>query len=219
MNRKFSVLTAILLFACSTIINAVEEGDINSTVPKEFPRIPIATVQRYQASVIDVTLEQTSVQRLRLSGPQTLILDPLPGYQSVATEGQCSTRFELQHAPTFRVEFFAFPARNFGFPLNDESLNLYAQGLSLNFQAEQEFKIIELAAFNGVGPAKFRIFGKRARTLRYSYRNEDTDLVVGENWIENDGTLYMVRVQAPRRSFAREYKEVKASFNSISVQE
>lgn len=218
MNRKLNILIAILAFAHCHTINASGTEGVNSIVPSEFPSIPIATIQRYEASIIDTTLEQTRVKRLRLNGPQTLIMDPLLGYYPVNTEGQCSARFELQYSSIFRVEFFAFPARDFGYPLNDESLNLYAQGLSQSFLPEQEFKIIELSAFNGAGPAKFRILGNRARTIRYSYRNDDTVLVIGENWVENEGTIYMVRIQAPQRSFAREYKEVKASFNSIGVQ-
>jgi hypothetical protein len=154
--------------------------------------------------------------RLQLQGRITMVMDPLADHFSIPTDGRCSARFELRNAPDITVEFLTFPSTAFGHALNDATLNLYLEGISRQYSQQQAFEIIEPAAFTENGPAQFRILGQRAHTLRYGFLKDQSPYICGENWIERNGTVHIVRIQAPAHAFELEFSEVKAILNSMT---
>jgi hypothetical protein len=211
--------TLLILIAAAAALKPATLAAQATSEEVIYPAIPLAALESYQASIFDEPLESMRMPRLRLAGSRTLTMDIIPEHNAVPTQGECSARFEITNAPDFKVEFFSFPAARFEFELDDATLNLYLKGLSLSHTPEQAFKIIEESAFDENGPAKFRILGQRAMTVRYSYQIEERTLVYGENWIERDGTIYIVRVIAPQRTFDLQFQDVRVVFNSISEQE
>jgi hypothetical protein len=184
--------------------------------PQDYPTIPISALDRYQASIVEEQVELMRIPRLRLDGRHVFVMNLIDGHLSIPTDGQCSTRLENRHAPDIKVEFLAFPESSFEYTLNDETLNLYLEGLQLRHKPEQAFKILEPSAFTERGPSKFRIMGQRAMTIRYSLQTDGATTVYGENWIKRDGSIYIVRTQAPQRVFSRQYEDVRIAFNSMS---
>jgi len=212
MLSRYIALVAIAL-SCSFHLCADQD---QAAPAQSYPRIPTAALDRYQVSVVDEQVETMSLPRLRLTGRKTLQMDLLADHISVPTAGRCSARFLIEHAPDFKVEFFAFPTASLGHPLNDDTLNLYLEGLKLRHKPEQAFAILEPSAFTESGRSKFRILGQRAMTVRYSFKLEDKTVACGENWIERDGTIYMVRILAPARTFDIQFDDVRGAFNSIT---
>lgn len=206
------------LFRISFLVLAILffGGHAATAQEQDYPTIPYSALKPYKASTVEEKLEAMRMTRLRLDGPISILSDPLEGHISTGTEGKSSARFELRNAPQFTVEILTFPHADFEYELNDQILNLYLKGLSLQYKPEQNYQILEEAAFTTVGPAKFRILGQRAHSFRYSYQDEEQTIVYGENWIERDSYIHIVRICAPQRGFDLHFREVKAALNSMA---
>ncbi|MDQ8193362.1 hypothetical protein QEH59_02930 [Coraliomargarita sp. SDUM461004] len=206
---------AILVIATILASLQLTADTDKSTAHKSYPAIPTSALQPYQVSSYEETLETMRLPRLRLIGPKVLQMDPLPDYHSVPTHGECSTRLVIDQTQNFKIEFLAFSTAHFPHALSDATLNLYLQGMQLRQTPEKAFTILEESAFTENGRSKFRIFGQRAMTIRYSVKNDAQTLVCGENWIERGGNIYIVRIQAPAHVFASQFKEARLAFNSL----
>jgi hypothetical protein len=180
-----------------------------------WPAIPTNALDSYRVTVVQEQLESTLLPRWQLQGQRTLQMDPIDGHIAARTQGDASARFVIESAPEFKVELFSFPSDAFEWELEDETLNLYLQGKQVAHSPEQNFKILEESAFSNTGPSKFRILGRRAYTIRYSYEDVGATLVCGENWVEIGDHFYIVRVTAPTRGFDLQYEDARVAFNSI----
>lgn len=212
MLRRHATLLAITILS-SFHLHAEQQKPASA---QTYPAIPTAALEHYTVSVVDEQVETMRLPRLRLTGRKTLQMDILANHISMPSKGQCSARLAIANSPDIKIEFLIFSSTSFQYPLNDDSLNLYLAGLKLRHKPSQAFTILEESAFNENGRAKFRILGQRAMTIRYSFQHDDQTIICGENWIERDGTIYIVRVQAPSRAFSSEYEDARATLNSIS---
>ncbi|MGZ0657205.1 hypothetical protein ACWPKO_03915 [Coraliomargarita sp. W4R53] len=212
MLRHSIALVAITLFS-SFHLHAQQEEPLPT---QAYPTIPTAALDPYQISIVDENVEAMRLPRLRLTGRKVLQMDILADHISIPSKGQCSAQLAVTNAPDFKIEFFAFPTSSFQHPLNDKTLNLYLEGLRLRHKPAQDFTILEESAFTERGRSKFRILGQRAMTIRYSSKKEHTTMVFGENWIERDKTIYMVRVSAPVSAFNLQFEDARTAFNSLS---
>ena len=163
-------------------------------------------------------LESMQVDRLWLRGNIEIKMDPIPGHRVEPAQGQASARFALRNATGYTIDFLAFPSRSFGHRVDNDTLNAYLDGLALRHKPEQAFKVIRHSEFRESGPSDFRLLGKRAHHIRYSYVKEETRHSVAESWVEDEGTIYLVRVTAPSSGFEIQVREAQNAFANMSKQ-
>ena len=180
----------------------------------QIPRILISSVDHYKVSVYQETIETMQMDRIRMTGRKDILIDPIPQHYWNAAAKDVSARFELKGAPEFKIDVISFPKNSFPHSLTPETLNAYLEGRRLA-HTDQSFEILESPEIT-TGPAKFRIFGERALTLRYSSSQDEIKSVRAENWVEYDQIIYIVAIEAPANAFQLEFRDAKSSFNSMS---
>ncbi len=182
-----------------------------------FPAIPEGMIERYSAEPFAERVESFAMERLLLKGRHPILMDYIPGHRFVGNSN-ASAFFDIRFNPGYQTSFFVFPENTFGAALSPESLNLYLRGKATKAPPVMRFEIIENASPT-TGPAKFRIFGMRALTIRYTHLVEGKAVTTGENWIENDGTIFVVTVRAPSEGFERYFERVRVALSSMNLVE
>lgn len=158
-------------------------------------------------------LESFFVTRLRLSGPIVFTMDPIPGFQPA--EGGGPEAFVHYATSAARIDLRSFAPEDFGTKLSAQSLTAYLDRLAASHPPGQHFEILEAPAVTN-GPARFRFLGKRALTLRYAYDQEGKRTVRAENWVEAEGLIHVISIEAPRDAFDRHFEAARASFNAAA---
>ena len=161
------------------------------------------------------------LDRTRLKGRTDILLDPIPSHRWVRNEPGVSACFHVSLAPDFKIKLISFPKSALKYPLDVATLTAYLNGLSLKFE-QQHFEILEVPEVT-TGRSKFRIFGKRALTLRYSLdvgpvgSDELKRITRGENWVLYDDVIHIVIIEAPSNSFDQYYKDARNYLKSMSL--
>ncbi|TVP75494.1 MAG: hypothetical protein EA353_13735 [Puniceicoccaceae bacterium] len=180
----------------------------------DYPRIPVAAVERYAASTISEVIESMNVP-LTLMRSSSLVfkMDPIDNHIAVEPPAGVSARLTHYANPALKVDLISFKKANFGHNLSEATLNAYLLGRAQDFTEEQAFKILNEPAFT-TGPARFRFFGVRSVPLSYSFLEKDVQLTREENWFDIDGYIHIISVEAPSRFFISYFESIRVPFNS-----
>lgn len=154
------------------------------------------------------------MERIRMTGSKDILIDPIPQHYWDAAAKDVSARFELKGAPEFKVDVISFPKSSFPHSLTPETLIAYLEGRRIT-HTDQNFEILEYPEVT-TGRAKFRMFGERALTLRYSFSQKESKIIRAENWVEYDQIIYIVAIEGPANAFHLQFRDAKSSFNSMS---
>ncbi|MGB0744202.1 MAG: hypothetical protein ACPGSB_06720 [Opitutales bacterium] len=203
----FGALPLFLVLASGLRANPSSPSD-----PAEYPRIPTSALVNYEVSTYEETVETMIMERVWLKGPKDILFDPVPNMKTT-TNQPGKVRFFNRSSPLLTFEFLTFPSAAFPWKVTPPTLNSYLQGKALTL-AESNFEVIEAPEIT-TGPAKFRILGQRALTIRYSFDTKQGKIIRGENWLEKDGMIHVVIVEGTPNGFSRHFKEVKACLNSM----
>lgn len=180
------------------------------------PSIPYGSLASYTVSFEGELLETMQMERLWLRGPITIKMDPITGHTPAPTKGRASARFQIESLPEFQVDLLTFASRSFPHTLNDDTLNAYLDGLAAKQSPESAFEILEYSQFSPEGESKFRMLGRRAHQIIYSYTTQESGrITVAENWLEKDDLIHVVKVYAPEDKFALQLRDVRLNFSSM----
>lgn len=204
-------LKLFFLFSIASAPLAAEQA------PKPAPTIPYGSLLKYSAGVEYETLESMQLKRLLLNGPIRIRIDPFGGYSPVPAQEGASIRFQIDAAPQFQVDLLSLPKSSFPYELNDQTLNAYVDGMAARQAPERAFTVISYSDYSPEGASKFRILSRRARQIIYEFTDPQAGRMrVAENWVEIDGYIHIVKVQAPASHFEFQLRIVGDSFSSAS---
>jgi hypothetical protein len=205
-----TLLTAMAISSC--VISALHAETRTPVL------IPYAQLDHYRAKETTERVELMALDRLQLIGPQTIQMDRLNDY-NVTTEVQdSSATFTHIHTSDIQFLFYSFPSSAFKHSFSVATINAYLDNLSRTKPPEANFEILELAQ-ETTGKAKFRIFGNKALTTQYAIDMDDRRFIVADNWIEEDGNIYMISVITPEKNFAPIFKSIRKQLNSMYIVE
>ncbi|MFP4261191.1 MAG: hypothetical protein ACLFS1_08950 [Opitutales bacterium] len=180
---------------------------------EEIFQIPVNKLDRYQASTYTDQVESYEMERTRLIGKEDLIYEIIPDMIVDRDVTNASIAFSNRWAPLNRYELTRFPAdaidRDFGLEL----IQAYLNGRALELE-EQGFEVT-LAPEVTTGPARFRILGQRTISFTYAYIKDEQRILRGENWVEIDGIIYIVAIEAPESNFRRFFERARVAMNSM----
>ena len=180
------------------------------------PTLPFGSLATYTVSYEDERLETMQMERLWMRGPITIQMDPIDGHRPVPAKGAASARFQIEGLPAFRVELLTFPVSSFPHEVEDDILNAYLDGMAAAQPPEKAFEILEYSEFSPEGESKFRMLGRRAHQIIYSYTDQEKGrITVAENWLKKDGLVHVVKVSAPEDGFALQLRDVRLTFTSM----
>ncbi len=203
----------ISLFIASALIFAQLSTQAQTPTP---PSIPLSALDSYTVAETSEQLESISMTRIKLQGPVSIIIDPIDNYREAETAHNCSVEFTMRRHPEYKVKFYSFRKNAFNAELNADSLNLYLHKLQQTADPLVQFELLELPDNTTVGPAKFRILGKRAFTMRYRFLANEKLITRSESWIEDQGRIFVVAIEAPSESFEPKFQFIKATLNSMA---
>ena len=186
-----------------------------ATSEEEVFKIPLNRIDRYKPSIYGETVDSTRMSRVRLKGRNDLLYDPIPNMIWQRGYPLASAAFYNRLEPRIRYEVTSFSAdlleQDFGVALVMSYLRSKEQEY-----AEAGYEIL-LAPEKTTGAARFRLFGQRALSFTYSFMREEQLIIRGENWIERDGVIHIVAIEAPtRRAFDAFFERVRQAMNSMS---
>lgn len=161
-------------------------------------------------------VEALAIERIRIKGTKDIMFDPVPGMK-LSDQKPGKVLYFSRSSPQHTFEILSFHSKAFPAEVNASTLQLYLQGRAIDL-AKKNFEIIEAPVVT-TGPAKFRILGERALTLRYAFDTEQGRIIRGENWLEKDGMVHVVAIQGTPNGFNRHFKRVKAALNSMTYLE
>jgi hypothetical protein len=204
----FTLLFLLTLLTGGLQISAVPEGEVVF-------RIPYQKIDRYQASIYEEVVEATTMNRVRLTGRKDLVYDPVDGMILDQNYPLASAAFTSRFDPTLRYEVTSFSANLLNIDFGVDLLLAYLRHKTVEL-GESNYSLL-LAPEKTTGPARFRIFGKRALSFTYSFTRDELTVVRGENWIEKDGVIHIVAIEASnQQSFDRFFERVRQATNSMS---
>ena len=96
-----------------------------------------------------------------------------------------------------------------------KKLDLMLEDVVRAFELKEQGFEVTLAPEVTTGPARFRILGQRTISFNYAYTKDEQRILRGENWVEIDGTIYIVAVEAPGPNFRRFFERVRVAMNSM----
>lgn len=175
--------------------------------------IPVDRLNPYQASTYTERVESYEMQRTRLTGKDDLIYEIIPGMVWDREASNVSIAFANRWAPLNRYEVLRFPSSAIEKPFGIELIKAYLDGQAVKLE-EQGFEVV-LPPEVTTGPAKFRILGQRTLSFSYAYLKDEQRVVRGENWVEIDGVIYIVAIEAPEANFRRFFELVRVAMNSM----
>jgi hypothetical protein len=176
-------------------------------------QIPINQLDRYQASTYTDQVESYEMERTRLIGKEDLIYEILPDMIVDRDALTASIAFFNRWAPLNRYELTRFSADAIDGEFGLELIQAYLNGRAFELK-EQGFEVT-LAPEVTTGPARFRILGQRTISFNYAYTKDEQRILRGENWVEIDGIIYIVAVEAPGPNFRRFFERVRVAMNSM----
>ena len=180
------------------------------------PSIPLNALDSYKVADTSERLESISMTRIHMQGPVSIIIDPIDNYRKADTPDACSVQFTKRRNPEYKVKFYSFRKTAFNSALNADSLNLYLNNLKQTADPTVQFEVLEIPDDKTVGPAKFRILGKRAFTMRYRFLASEESTTRSESWVEDQGRIFVVAVEAPTEFFEPQFQYIKATLNSMA---
>ncbi len=152
--------------------------------------------------------------RIRLSGRRDLIYDLVDFMQWHQEYQFASVAFYHRIDPRMRYEVTSLPANRLPMKFGVELLENYLRGREAAL-AEFDYELL-LAPEVSTGPARFRILGQRALPIMYSFVRGDDRIIRGENWVEINGTVHIVAVEAHNETVFRSFSErVRLAMNSM----
>ncbi|MEO0511003.1 MAG: hypothetical protein AAF065_14225 [Verrucomicrobiota bacterium] len=197
------VLAAIILLSTATLVGQ----EIT------YPRIPVHLLDKYKVTEHEEVVEMMTMTRVRIKGRKEITFDPVPNMM-LWDKNPGQARFYHRAAPQLTFEILSFPVSAFRYELSEKMLEEYLKGQEKAF-VERNFEVIEPPEL-GTGPAKFRILGERALTLRYAFDTEQGRLLRGENWLEKDDMIHVVVIDGTPELFDNHFKRIKAGLNSMT---
>lgn len=180
--------------------------------------LPYPKIERYQPTVIKETVETILVERMRLEGKRNLIYEPIVDMNWQRDYQFASVRFTHRVEPQLCYEVTTFSAQHLVTDFGVELLKAYLRGKEKAL-AKSGFEIL-LPPEQSTGPARFRILGARALSFTYAYLNGENRIIRGENWIEHEGVVHIVAIEAPNEtSFKLFFERVRVAMNSMQYPE
>mgnify|MGYP005862160655 CR=1 FL=1 len=197
-------LIPVLLFAASVLL--AEEAE-------EIFQIPYDQLDRYQASTHTVLAESTDVELTRITGKDDLVYDIIPGMVWDRQASNVSIAFVNRSAPLNRYEVLRLPGSAIEQDISPELIEAYLNGQALKL-AEQGFEVVLPPEVN-TGPARFRFLGRRALSFTYAFLKDEERVLRGENWVEIDGVLYIIAIEAPEKRFSNFFEMLRVAMFRI----
>lgn len=204
MHRfHLKLLAPALLFAFTILAAETEETF----------QIPFGQLDRYQASTYTDQVESYEMPRTRLVGKEDLIYEIIPNMVWDREADNVSIAFFNRWSPLNRYEVFRFPSRAIERKFGLDLIEAYLAGQALQLE-EEGFEVV-LPPEVTTGPARFRILGQRTISFSYAYLKDEQRIIRGENWVEIDGIIYIVAIEAPERNFRRYFETMRVAMNSM----
>jgi hypothetical protein len=198
------LVISLAVFLAPLVVSAQEEAF----------HIPLDRIDRYQPLLYEEIVETTPMSRIRLQGKIDLVYDPIADMLWQQDSRVASVAFYNRFEPRLRYEVTSFQA---GLPESEFGVDLimrYLDGQAQKY-AENSFEILLQPEVTS-GPARFRIFGQRALSFTFSYLEEGSPVIRGENWVERDGLIHIVAVEAHNeRAFKTFFERVRQAMNSM----
>lgn len=199
------VIQLIALLVIPPLVSlAVEDGVL--TLPSE-------AMDRYSVATHFDTIESFEMERVRLDGRLDITYDPVPGMRWDREANNASAVFVNQFNPALRYSVSSFPADAFEQKFGLDMLRAYLAGKAATL-ADRGFELV-LAPEIDTGKARFRILGQRAISFSYAFTRDGKAITRGENWIQKDGMIHIVSVEAPTQAFPRFFETVRRALNSM----
>lgn len=195
------------LFVLVTSILLAEETE-------EIFAIPVDQLDRYQASTHTILAESTTVERMRLTGKDDFVYRMIPDMVWDRDATNVSVAFANRWAPLNRYEVLRLPSSAVEQEISPELIEAYLNGRALKL-AEQGFEVVRPPEVT-TGPARFRIFGERALSFTYAFLKDGQRVLRGENWVEIDGVIYIVAIEAPEKRFSKFFEMIRVAMNTMA---
>lgn len=192
----------------------VSTADLFAVSGDDVFRIPYGMIHQYEAMTHEEEVESTIMSRIRLKGPQDLIYDPIADMFWDKDYQKASAAFFNRLERRLRYEVISFDNNLLDRELNTDAILAYLRDQEQQL-AEADFKLL-LPPEDSNGPARFRILGQRALSFSFSYLRGEDRIIRGENWIEKDGFIFIVAVEAHNQeAFNIFFERVRQAMNSM----
>ncbi len=176
--------------------------------------IPFDRIDRYQASLYEEMVESTPMSRIRLKGRIDLVYDLIADMRWQKDFRLASAAFYNRFEPRMRYEVTSFSADLLERQFDVDLVMSYLNGQAERY-AENGFQVLLRPEVTN-GPARFRIFGQRALSFTFAFERDGNPVIRGENWIERDGIIHIVAVEAhTERAFETFFEYVRQAMNSM----
>ena len=178
------------------------------------PRSPLPL----KAAIVSERLETMDIPRIKLSGKRDIQMDYLESFD-IAKANNESVLLTHKFLKSNELSLSAWPATSIQGEIDQKNVADYLRKLGENAKRRQElFEVVTTPAPDG-SPTKIRFLGGKPITIEYiilrQIDGEPTRVKVQENWMEMDGAVYMLKIEAPEDRFDTFFRQCKGLANSM----